>query len=126
MINDTRVFDGVQHASTIDIEPDANMHRMAGLAQQHCIALLGAIFGRLHFLLTLPLRVVAKCAQHGTQVVRVDRDLRQIAGKVATLYGKKQPPAVVGIWPARASDPRQTDVLSGPVLRAGYGAYRLI
>ena len=26
MINNPRVFDGVQHAATIDIEPDANMH----------------------------------------------------------------------------------------------------
>lgn len=114
LINDTRVFDGVQHAATIDIEPDPNMHRMAGLAQQYCIALLGVIFGVCHVLPALPLGVVTKCAQHRTQVVRVDRDLRQIAGKVATLHGKKQTPAVVGIWPTRAGHPREPDVLSGP------------
>ncbi len=35
--NDARVLDRVEHTTAIDRQPHANMHRVAGLAQQHGI-----------------------------------------------------------------------------------------
>jgi len=105
LINNAGVFDGVQYATAIDGKPDPDMHGVAGLAQQHRIALLRLHDWRLNPLPALPLRVVTERAQYGTQVVGVDRNFRQLASEVFALHGEKQAPAVVAIGAACTGNP---------------------
>jgi hypothetical protein len=106
-----KALDRVQHTAAIDCEPDTDMHRVAGLAQQHSIAL-----GRLrHQGPTLPLGMVAEGGRHAAQVVGIHRDFRQIAAEACALDGQKQAPAVKFIRPSRTGVPGLTDVVVCPV-----------
>ena len=61
--HDADVAGGVQHAASVDGEPDPDMDRMSGLAHQHGIAFTGSI----HELPALPFGVIAEAGEHGAQ-----------------------------------------------------------
>jgi hypothetical protein len=109
--HDARVLDRVEHATAVDGQPHADMHRVAGLAQQH-----GISFGGLrHHCPALSLGMVAEGGHHGAQVVGVDRDFGQFSAEMVTLDSKEQPPAVERFWSMRTGVPRPTDVVGSPV-----------
>ena len=116
--NDARVLDRVKHATAIDRQPHADMHRVAGLAQQHGIAFGGLRHGHP----ALSLGVIAEGGHHGAQVVGVHRDLGQVSAKVLALDGQEQAPAVERIRPTCTGVPGPTDELGRPV---GRGIHRV-
>lgn len=73
--HDTRIPNRAQQTTTIDREPNADVHRVAGLAQQHCIVLYRVCDG----FPALPLGVVAERGNHGSQVVGVNRDVWEVS-----------------------------------------------
>ncbi len=112
-----RVLDRMQYAPTVDRQPDADMHRVAGLAQQYSIALDRLRHGHP----ALSLGVVAEGSYHNAQIVGIHLDFRQVSSKVFALDGEEQAPAVIDLWSARTGVPRPTDVLHGP-MRVGFPA----
>ena len=109
--DNARVLDRVEHATTIDREPHAHMHRVTGLTQQHGIALGGLRHGHP----ALPLGVVTEGGHHGAQVVGVHRDFGQVSSEVVTLDGEEQAPAIERVRATRTGVPRPTDVLGRPM-----------
>ena len=99
------VAHGVQHAAAIDVEPQADVHRVAGLAHEDGIALLCCD----HRLPALALRVAIEGIEHGAQVGGVHRVLRKFATKTLALYCHEQAPAIKGLRTAGTDHPRPSN-----------------
>jgi hypothetical protein len=71
----------MQHATTINVQPNTDMHRISGLTHQHSIPML---WGG-HALPAFSLGVIVKCLEHHTQTQRINGDKWKLTSEVLSL-----------------------------------------